>query len=127
MAGFTERALRFATAPARFALRQTRTNIDTLRALRTDYGAWESILEQATAETVENLMRVMAAAEQSLPRNLEDMTPGERQRELANALARSEQHLLAAFGELYKSFRLATVDAPLVIENPPQEQLSRTA
>ena len=67
MAGFTERALRFATAPARFALRQTRTNIDTLRALRADYSAWESILEQATAETVENLMRVVASLQEGRP------------------------------------------------------------
>jgi hypothetical protein len=126
MSGFTSSVLRFASAPAKFALRQTRTNIETLRALRNDVDAWESILEQAAGETAENLMRVMVAAENSLPPNIEDMTPGERQRELAQALARSEQHLLAAFGELYKGFRLATSDAPLVIENPPQEQLRGT-
>jgi hypothetical protein len=126
MAGFSSTLFRFATAPAKFALRQTRTNIDTLRALRSDYAAWESILEQATGETVENMMRVLVAAENSLPSNLEDMTPNERQRELANSLARSEQHLLAAFGELYRSFRLATIEAPMVIDNPPQEQLEQT-
>lgn len=123
MAGLTSKVLRFATAPAKFALRQTRTNFETLRAIRADAAAWESILEQAAGETAENLMRVMVAAENSLPPNLEDMTPDERQRELAQTLARSEQHLLAAFGELYRGFRLATSDASLVIENPPQEQL----
>jgi len=120
MASFSDRAFRLATAPARFALRQTRTNLDTLKALREDYQAWQPILEQATAETVENLVRVLAAAEQSLPRNLEDMTPSERERALTESLARSEHHLLAAAGELYRSFRLATASTPVVIDNPPQ-------
>ena len=75
MSSVSQRIFRFATAPARFALRQTRTNIDALSALRTDYNAWESILQGAAEETIENLMRVMVAAEQSLPRNLEDLTP----------------------------------------------------
>ena len=124
MSSFSQRAFRFATAPARFALRQARTNIDALSALRSDYSAWESVLQGAAEETVENLMRVMVAAEQSLPRNLEDLTPEERRRELALSLSRSEQHILAAFGELYRSWRLATADSPLVIENPPQDLLN---
>jgi hypothetical protein len=124
VSSFSQRIFRFATAPARFALRQTRTNIDALSALRTDYSAWESILQGAAEETIENLMRVMVAAEQSLPRNLEDLTPEERRRELALSLSRSEQHILAAFGELYRSWRLATADSPLLIENPPQDQLN---
>ena len=65
-------------------------------------------------------MRVMVAAERSLPRNIEAMTPNERRRELAQSLARSELHLMAAFGELYRSWRLATADTPVVIDNPPQ-------
>jgi hypothetical protein len=123
MASFTQRAFQLATAPARFAWRQTRTNVDTLRALREDYQAWEPILEQAAEETVENLIRVMVAAERSLPQNIEDMTPGERREALAESLARSEKHLLAAFGELYRGWRIATAETPEVIENPPQEEL----
>ncbi|MEP5762999.1 MAG: hypothetical protein ABJ308_00325 [Halieaceae bacterium] len=123
MASLTQRALQLATAPARFALRQTRTNIETLRALREDYRAWEPILEQATEETLENLMRVMVAAEKSLPRNIDDMTPNERRQALTDSLARSEQHLLAAFGELYRGWRIATAETPAVIENPPQAEL----
>ena len=113
-----------ATAPARFALRQTRTNIDTLRALREDYRTWQPVLQQAADETLENLVRVMVAAEQSLPGNIEDMTPGERRAALTEALARSERHLLAAFGELYRGWRIATADSPRVIENPPQSEFS---
>jgi hypothetical protein len=124
VSNFGQRAFRFATAPARFALRQARTNIDALSALRTDYSAWESVLQGAAEETVENLMRVMVVAEQSLPRNLEDLTPEERRQELAQSLSRSEQHLLAAFGELYRSWRLASADSHLVIENPPQDLLN---
>jgi hypothetical protein len=114
------RLLNIATAPARFAIRQTQTNIATLRALRRDYRAWQPVLEQAADETVENLIRVLVAAENSLPRNIEDMTPGERRAAVANALAASERHLLAAFGELYRGWRIATADSPRVIENPPQ-------
>ncbi len=131
MTSLTSRVFNFASAPARFALRQTRTNMDLLRALREDYRAWEPILEQATEDTLENLARVMVAAEKSLPRNIEDMTPGERREALAESLARSEKHLLAAFGELYRSWRLATADTPAIIENPPQADFiaaaSRTA
>ena len=104
MTSLTSRVFNLATAPARFALRQTRTNMDLLRALREDYRAWEPILEQATEETLENLVRVMVAAEKSLPGNIEDMTPGERREALAESLARSEKHLLAALGELYRSW-----------------------
>ncbi len=108
-----------ATAPARFAIRQTFINLDALRALQRDAGAWQPILEQAADETVENLVRVLAAAENSLPANLEDMTPSERRQALTESLARSERLLLAAAGELYRSWRLATSQGRL-IENPPQ-------
>lgn len=111
---------RLATAPARFAIRQTRTNIDMLRALRSDYQDWQPVLEQAADETLENLVRVLVAAEHSLPSNIEEMTPGERRQALTDALARGEQHLLAAFGELYRGWRIATAESPRVIENPPQ-------
>jgi hypothetical protein len=114
------RLFNIATAPARFAIRQTRTNIETLRALQRDYRAWQPVLEQAADETVENLIRVLVAAENSLPRNIEDMTPGERRAAVANALSNSERHLLAAFGELYRGWRIATADSSKVIENPPQ-------
>ncbi len=114
------RLFQIATAPARFALRQTVTNVDTLRALRRDAAAWQPILEQAADETLENLVRVLAAAEDSLPANLENMTPGERRAALTESLARSEKHLLAAAGELYRSWRLATADDHAVIDNPPQ-------
>ena len=120
MANPAYRLFQLATAPARFAIRQTRTNLDTLRALREDYRAWQPVLEQATDETLENLMRVLVVAENSLPTNIEDMTPGERRAALTEALARSERHLLAAFGELYRGWRIATADSPRVIENPPQ-------
>ena len=78
------------------------------------------MLEQAADESLENLLRVLVAAEHSIPANLEDMTPGERRAALNEALSRSEAHLLAAFGELYRGWRIATSDAPKVIENPPQ-------
>ena len=64
-------------------------------------------------------MRVLAAAESSLPANIENMTPGERRQALTESLARSEKLLLAAAGELYRSWRLATAQNQL-IENPPQ-------
>jgi hypothetical protein len=111
---------RLATAPARFALRQTITNIQVLQALRQDARAWQPILEQAADETLENLVRVIAATENSLPANIENMTPGERRVALAESLARSERLLLAAFGELYRSWRLASANNHALIENPPQ-------
>ena len=120
MANPAARLLGLATAPARFAIRQTRTNIEALRALREDYRTWQPVLEQAADETLENLVRVLVAAEHSLPANLEDMTPGERRTALTEALTRSERHLLAAFGELYRGWRIATSASPRVIDNPPQ-------
>jgi hypothetical protein len=124
MASTAFRMLQLATAPARFAIRQTRTNIETLRALRDDYRTWQPVLEQAADETLENLVRVLAAAELSIPANLQDMTPGERRAALTEALSRSEAHLLAAFGELYRGWRIATADTPKVIDNPPQSAFS---
>jgi hypothetical protein len=120
MANPAARLFGLATAPARFAIRQTRTNIEALRALREDYRTWQPVLEQAADETLENLVRVLVAAEQSLPANIENMTPGERRAALTEVLARSERHLLAAFGELYRGWRIATAASPRVIENPPQ-------
>ena len=105
-----------ATAPARFA----RINLQALDALRRDSRAWQPILEQAADETVENLVRVLAAAESSLPANLNDMTPNERRAALTESLARSERLLLAAAGELYRSWRIASSTHTAVIENPPQ-------
>jgi hypothetical protein len=122
MANPARRLFLIATAPARFAIRQTRTNFETLRMLREDYRAWQPVLEQAADETLENLVRVMVAAEMSLPANIADMTPGERRAALSEALARSERHLLAAFGELYRGWRIATADSPRVINNPPQSE-----
>ena len=124
MANPARRLFQIATAPARFAIRQTQTNIETLRALRADYRAWQPVLEQAADETVENLIRVLVAAENSLPRNIEDMTPGERRAAVSDALANSERYLLAAFGELYRSWRIATAESPRVIENPPQSSFN---
>ena len=121
------RLFSLATAPARFAIRQTRTNIEMLRALREDYRAWQPVLEQAADETLENLVRVLVAAENSLPANIEDMTPGERRQALTEALARSERHLMAAVGELYRGLRIATADSPRVIENPPQTAFRESA
>ncbi len=109
-----------ALAPARFALRQTRINVQALNALRRDADAWAPILEQAADETIENLLRVLAAAEASLPSNIENMTPNERRQAITESLAKSEKLLMAAAGELYRSWRLATAEQGNVIENPPQ-------
>lgn len=116
---------RLATAPARFAIRQTATNLEALRALRRDARAWQPILEQAADETLENLVRVIAAAENSLPAGIENMTPTERRAALTESLARSEKLLLAAFGELYRSWRLASANSHTLIENPPQSTFPR--
>ena len=111
---------RLATAPARFALRQTFTNVQALQALRRDASAWQPILEQAAEETLENLVRVIAATEDSLPANIDNMTDSERRAALSESLARSEKLLLAAFGELYRGWRLASANNHALIENPPQ-------
>ena len=121
---FPSSLFKLATAPARFALRQTRTNINALLELQQDYRAYEPILQKAAEETLENVIAVLAAAEHSLPADIEAMTPHEREREVTNSLARGEKHLLAALGEVYRSYRLITADTPLVIENPPQRELS---
>ncbi|MEM0954257.1 MAG: hypothetical protein AAGI24_08955 [Pseudomonadota bacterium] len=112
--------LSIATASARFTLRQTRTNLAALQALRRDATEWLPILEQAADETIENLVRVLATAEQSLPASLENMTPSERRQALTESLARSERLLLAAAGELYRSWRLMSSEQHQLIENPPQ-------
>ncbi|MEE4659774.1 MAG: hypothetical protein V2J89_04850 [Halieaceae bacterium] len=113
--------LRLATAPARLALRQTRTNIAALQALRRDASAWLPILEQAADETIENIVTTLAAAEQSLPAGIENMTPSERRSAVTESLARSERLLLAAMGELYRSWRLMSAEQQRqLIENPPQ-------
>ena len=112
--------MELATAPARFALRQTRTNVSALIALRRDARAWLPILEQAADETLENLVRVLAATEQSLPANIENMTTTERRQAITESLARSERLLLAAAGELYRSWRLMSAEQHQLIDNPPQ-------
>ena len=120
------RMFRIATAPTRFAIRQTRTNFRVLKELSEDLRAYQPVLERAAEETLANLTSVMVAAERSLPDDLEDMTPSEREQAILSSLGRSEQHLLAAFGEIYRSYRLATGERRrLVIDNPPQEQLRR--
>ena len=119
-----QRAFRIATAPTRFAIRQTRTNVRAIRELSEDLRAYRPVLERAAEETLANLTSVMVAAERSLPEDLEDMTPREREEAITSSLARSEQHLLAAFGEMYRSYRLATGERRrVIIENPPQEEL----
>ena len=72
---FSTRVFKLATAPARFALKQTRTNIKTLLELQEDFRAYESILQKAAEETVENVVSVLIAAERSLPADIDDMTP----------------------------------------------------
>lgn len=127
MVSLTNRAFKLATAPARFALRQTRTNLKALLELHQDYRAYEPILQQAAAETVDNIVRVLVAAEQSLPPDIARMTPGEREQQVRESLARGERHLLAALGEMYRSYRLITADSPgTIIDNPSQSELQAT-
>ena len=121
--GLGSRVFKLATAPARFALKQTRTNIKTLLELQDDYRAFEPILQRAAEETLGNVMSVLAAAEQSLPNDIADMTPNEREQAVNESLARGERHLLAALGEMYRSYRLITADTNFVIENPSQQEL----
>ena len=47
-------------------------------------------------------------AERSLPPDIADMTPNEREAAITESLARGEKHLLAALGEMYRSYRLVT-------------------
>ena len=121
---FRSRVFKLATAPARFAVRQTRTNIKTLLQLQEDYRAYEPILQRAAEETLENVLAVIAAAEHSLPADIEGMTPNERESAVSESLARGEKHLLAALGEMYRSYRLITAEASPFIENPPQRELA---
>ena len=120
---FNTRIFKLATAPARFALKQTRTNIKTLLELQEDFRAYEPVLQRAAEETVENVISVLAAAEKSLPADIEKMTPNEREQEIAQSLARGEKYLLAAVGEMYRSYRLITAEKSFIIENPPQREL----
>ncbi|MCZ6829150.1 MAG: hypothetical protein O7F73_06115 [Gammaproteobacteria bacterium] len=120
---FSSRVFKLATAPARFALKQTRTNIKTLLELQGNFRAYEPILQKAAEETIENVVSVLVAAEQSLPADIEDMTPNERQQAVTDSLARGERHLLAALGEMYRSYRLITAEKNFIIENPPQQEL----
>jgi hypothetical protein len=118
------RLFKLATAPTRFAIRQTRTNIRALRELSEDFQAYQPVLERAAEETLANVASVLVAAEASLPDDMEDMTPREREDAIANSLARGEHHLLAALGEVYRSYRLMTTQRKnLIIENPPQAEL----
>ena len=121
---FDSPLFRLATAPARFAIRQTRTNIRTLMELREDYQAYEPILQRAAEETLENVIAVLVAAEKSLPHDIAEMTPNERERAITESLSRGEHHFLAAIGEMYRSYRLITADKPFVIDNPPQQELA---
>jgi hypothetical protein len=120
---FSTRIFKLATAPARFAFKQTRTNIKALRELQEDFRAYEPVLQRAAGETLENVISVLAAAEQSLPADIDSMTPNEREQEIAQSLARGEKYLLAAVGELYRSYRLITAEKGFIIENPPQRKL----
>lgn len=118
------RLFKLATAPTRFAIRQTRTNFRVLRELSEDFQAYQPVLERAAEETLANIASVLAAAEASLPKDMQDMTPREREEAIASSLARGEHHLLAALGEVYRSYRLMTTDhGNTIIENPPQAEL----
>jgi len=121
---FSSTVFKLATAPARFALRQTRTNIKTLLELQEDFRAYEPILQKAAEETIENVVSVLVAAENSLPDDIENMTPHEREHAVTQSLARGETHLLAALGEVYRSYRLITAEKSFIIENPPQQELA---
>ncbi len=120
---FNTRIFKLATAPARFALKQTRTNIKTLLELQEDFRAYEPVLQRAAEETIENVISVLAAAEKSLPADIDSMTPNEREREIAQSLARGEKYLLAAVAEMYRSYRLITAEKGFIIENPRQREL----
>mgnify|MGYP003673989285 CR=1 FL=1 len=124
MVSLTSRVFKLATAPARFAVQQTRTNLKALNQLRQDYRAYEPIFQQAAAETADNIVKVLIAAEASLPPDMANLTPGEREQQIRESLARGERHLLAAFGELYRSYRLISTTSPgVIIENPSQTEL----
>lgn len=123
---FSTRIFKLATAPARFAFKQTRTNIKALRELREDFRAYEPVLQRAAEETIENVISVLEAAENSLPADIDNMTPNEREQEIAQSLARGEKYLLAAVAEMYRSYRLITAEKSFVIENPPQQELVPT-
>jgi hypothetical protein len=120
---FSHRIFKLATAPARFALKQARTNIKTMLELQEDIRAYEPILQKAAGETFENVVSVLVAAEQSLPADIGDLTPNEREQDIAQSLARGEKYLLAAVGEMYRSYRLITAEKSFIIENPPQQQI----
>jgi hypothetical protein len=119
------RAFDLATAPARFAVRQTVTNLEILGELRRDFRDYEPILQRAAEQTLQNMIAVLVAAERSLPADIEALTPNEREAQIADSLARGERHLLAAVGELYRSYRLITAEQGIVIDNPDQEELER--
>jgi len=95
------------------------------RDLRSDFQSYEPLLQRAAEETLENVVSVIIAAEQSLPADIEALTPHEREQQITDSLARGERHLLAAVGELYRSYRLITADEGVIIENPPQEKLEK--
>jgi len=123
---FASRAFRLATLPGRLAWRQTQTNIRTLVELREDIRSFQPILERATEETLTNIVAVLALAEQSLPPDIAELSPNERERAIRESLANGEKHLLLAMGEIYRALRLVTADdGGSIIENPPQEQLER--
>jgi hypothetical protein len=121
---FNSRVFKLATAPARFALKQTRTNIRALQELQEDFRAYEPILQKAAEETIENVVSVLIAAEQSLPDDIADLTPNEREQAISQSLANGEKHLLAAVGEMYRSYRLITAEKSFIIDNPPQGELA---
>lgn len=123
--GFASTAFKLATAPALFALKQTVTSYELWQEWREDYAAYEPILQKATERTLENMIAVLAAAEQSLPSDIAALTPREREEAIKASLARGEKHLLVALGEIYRSYRLLTADNDYqdLIENPPQSEI----
>ncbi len=120
--------IRLATAPARFAIDQTRTNIRTAQRLHKNLREYREVLTAASAETAANVARILSAAEMSLPANIQAMPAAERQRAIEESLARGQAHLFAAAGELYCALRLAESSSSSVaptkpgqmFDNPPQ-------
>ncbi len=91
------------TAPARFAYRQTRRNIDALKTMRGNFTQWQS-------ETDGVVDQLLNQAGQRLGVDPAKMSQEERRRHAHNALANVEYGLSLALKESLKALILLSAD-----------------
>jgi hypothetical protein len=113
LAALARKTFDFYTAPARFAIRQTRRNLQLARQLGGDWGQLRDDVDQLAE-------RVLAQAAQQLGIDLAGMTPAQRRQQALAAMDRAEHGLSVALGEALRALVLVAGDDAKPLSDRPR-------